>query len=487
MTQRIKTGFLAFETHAVYQYLPLALITLVAAALRFYKLGEWSFWIDEIFTIGRVQAHYGSLEAIIHNIPPNWSWMPLSLIATAGVLNVLGISEWSARLVPALIGIISIPVLYFPVKRLFGPGVGLLTVLLLAVSPWHLYWSQNARFYTSLMLLYSLALFAFFYGIERDRPGYILAFIVLVYLATSERLFALFIVPVVAFYVLALKVSPLEKPPGLRARNLILMILPGIAGGIVEIHSLLSTGSSRFFGDWDWFFLYRGEGLLRFLVLIVFSVGIPLMCLGIFGGIHLLLRKSRAGLLFLIGALVPVVLLVLANPFIFTEDRYVFVALPSWIILGALAVEGISAQGKNHGKLLAAGVLVLLLADGMGDNLMYYNANNGNRHDWKGAFALIQERSRDGDVFVATWDQLGTYYLGQEVMPWADLDLDTVVQTDARFWFVTDEDAVWLNWEMKQWVEEKAELIDVRYLRTADNLNLRIYLYDPALNDGLSR
>ena len=25
---------------------------LIAAALRFYKLGEWSFWQDEVFTIG---------------------------------------------------------------------------------------------------------------------------------------------------------------------------------------------------------------------------------------------------------------------------------------------------------------------------------------------------------------------------------------------------------------------------------------------------
>ena len=103
------------------QYVALGLITLLAALLRFYKLGEWSFWIDEIYTIGRAQAHYGSLEAAIHFIPPSMSWFPLSVILTAGTLNALGTSEWSARLVAAVVGVISIPALCFPIKRLFGP------------------------------------------------------------------------------------------------------------------------------------------------------------------------------------------------------------------------------------------------------------------------------------------------------------------------------------------------------------------------------
>ena len=36
-------------------YLVLAGVILLAAGLRFYKLGEWSFWGDEFITVGRVQ------------------------------------------------------------------------------------------------------------------------------------------------------------------------------------------------------------------------------------------------------------------------------------------------------------------------------------------------------------------------------------------------------------------------------------------------
>jgi mannosyltransferase len=482
MQARISSSLEGLESKPRCQYLLLGLITLLAALLRFYKLGEWSFWIDEIYTMGRAQAHYSSLELILRNIPPSRNWIPLSVILTAGTLDALGTSEWNARLVSAVIGVISVPVLYFPVRRLFSAGVGLIAALLLAVSPWHIHWSQNTRFYTSLMLFYSLALFALFFGLERDRLGYLLLSIFLLYLAASERLFALFIVPVVVCYLLLQRMLQFDRPPGLRARNLVLLMLPVIAAGILEVHNLLTTGTSRFFGDFAWFFLYRTDDPFKMLAYIGFDIGIPLMCLAFFGGLYLLSQKSRAGLLTFTAAVVPVVLLLLLNPFIFTKDRYVFVTLPSWIVLAAVAVKGIFAQAKNHGRLLAAGVLVLLLADAAGDILLYYHVNHGGRRDWERAFALIEERSREGDRFVSFWPELEDYYLGQEVISLQDIDPEIVLQSGERFWFVTDSETEWGNKEMKLWLEHNAELIEVLYLRTPDDFSLRIYLYDPARN-----
>jgi mannosyltransferase len=482
MLARINSHLAELEVNPRYQYAALGLIALLAALLRFYKLGEWSFWIDEIYTLGHAQAHYSSLEAIVRNIPPHRNWIPLSVILTAGTLNALGTSEWSARLVAAVIGVMSVPVLYFPVKRLFSPGVGLIAALLLAVSPWHIHLSQNARFYTPLMLFYSLALFAFFFGLERDRPGYLSLSIVLLYIAASERLFALFLVPVVVCYLVLLKILRFKMPPGGRARNLVLLMLPVIAGGIIEVHSLLTTGTSRFFGDFGWFLLYRTDDPLKMLSFIGFDIGIPLMCLALFGGLYLLAQKNRAGLLLFTGAVAPVAFLLLLNPFIFTKDRYVFVTLPCWITIGAVVVREILAQTRDKARILAVGVLALLLADAAGSNLLYYHHNNGNRRDWKGAFALVKERSREGDQFVAYWPELGNYYLSQEVIAWKDIDPDAAMRSGERFWFITDSETVWANREMKSWVEEKAELIDVRYLRTPDDFSLRIYLYDPVRN-----
>src|SRR5688572_11508460 len=136
-----------------FHYALLFLITLVAAALRLYKLGAWSFWIDEIYTISHATAHFSSMELILEHIPPAKNWVPTSVILTAQALNVLGVNEWSARLTSALIGIVTIPILYVPIKKIFDRQVALIAMLLLAVSSWHIFWSQNARFYTALMLI----------------------------------------------------------------------------------------------------------------------------------------------------------------------------------------------------------------------------------------------------------------------------------------------------------------------------------------------
>lgn len=482
MKQRLHVFTDKFDLNSGFQYWALAAITLLAAALRFYKLGEWSFWIDEIFTINRAQIHYSTIERIIQNIPPERNWVPVSVILTAGVLNGLGVSEWSARLVSVVIGVVSIPVLYFPVKRLFGSATALMAALLLAVSTWHLYWSQNARFYTALMLFYTLALLALFYGLERDRLRYILLFMVFSYLAMSERLFAIVMGPVIVVYLLLLALLPFEKPAGFRPKNLALILLPGVAFGFIELYSLVAQGESRFFGDFDWFFLYRTDDPFRMLAFISFNIGIPLMSLAAFGGLYLLAQKNRAGLFVFVAAALPVGLLLALNPFIFTQDRYVFMTLFSWIILGAVAVREIMSQMRYPGKLLAVGLAVLLLADAGGANLLYYQVNNGNRRDWKGAFTLIQERSQPDDLVVTYWPELGNYYLDQEMIFWPEIGPDTVVQGGKRVWFVIDSETIWANANMQGWIAEHGELIDVFYLRTPDDFYLRIYLYDPGRN-----
>ena len=462
------------------QYVWLLLITLLAVSFRFYKLGEWSFWFDEISTINRASSHYSDLYGLVQNIPPAINWIPLSVILTGFVMNTLGISEWSSRLVPAVIGIISIPAIYFPTKKEFGTAVGLISVLLLAVSPWHIEWSQNARFYSSLMLLYLLASFAFYYAIENDQPVLIYLFLVLLYLATSERITALMIVPVVIIYLLLLKILPFEKPPGLRLRNLIIIFLAGIAFIMYEIYSLISTGNSSLVDTFLVFSPNRGPDPARLLSYILFNIGIPLGCLAFFGGIYLLMKKNRSGLFFFLGAVIPIGLLLIANSFMYTDERYAFITLPSWIILGALAAREIFSETRNQSKVLATGVLVLLIASAAYSNLLYSLENNGNRLDWRKGFELIQEMSVDGDLFVSYWPDLGTYYLGKDVLSLTDVNPELMSADGHRVWFVIDNFAIWSASKTSLWVERHCELKMSDEMFVNGTKLLRIYLCEPA-------
>jgi 4-amino-4-deoxy-L-arabinose transferase-like glycosyltransferase len=477
--EKLKDGAILLAGKPWMQYVWLLLITVFAAAFRLYRLGAWSFWIDEIYTVNHAMAHFSTPQLILEHLPPNRNWVPISVMLTAQVINLWGVSELSARLAAAIIGILTVPALYFPVKKIFNVQVATVAALLLAISPWHLFWSQNARFYSSLLLFYTLALIAFHFGLERNKPVYFLGFYVFLYLALSERLFAVFIFPVIGIYLIVLWAFKFERPTGLNPRNISLLGTPILVGGVIELYSLIAKGESRFFADFGWFFLYRNDDYIRLLGNISFNIGVPLMALAIFGGIYLILRKDRAGLLMAINAVVPLIMLLAANPFIFTKDRYAFIILFSWIVLAALAVHEMLSHINGLRKWIAVGILVLLIADAGGDMLLYYRVNHGNRAEWKTAFATIEQKSQPDDFVVTYWPEFKPFYLDREFVQYEDVDVPTLLNSGKRYWFVIDAETIWANPDVIVFLESNARLIDIRYLRTPDDFFLRIYFFDP--------
>lgn len=92
---------------------PACLVTIKVLGdfLRFYKLGTWSFWGDEIFTVS------GKEDGFNYNLFRQSR--SVALIQTVTAIN--GLNEWNARIVPALVGIFTVPVLIFIVKTFSVP------------------------------------------------------------------------------------------------------------------------------------------------------------------------------------------------------------------------------------------------------------------------------------------------------------------------------------------------------------------------------
>jgi 4-amino-4-deoxy-L-arabinose transferase-like glycosyltransferase len=478
--KQVKQRFDLLTSKAWMQYFWLLLITLLAAALRLYKLGVWSFWIDEIYTVNHALAHFSTPQLILEHLPPHRNWVPISVILSAQAMNIWGISEWSVRLVSVFIGTISIPVLFFPTRRMFGDQVALMAALLLTVAPWHLFWSQNARFYSSLFLFYSLALAAFHFAMERNKPACIFGFWGLFYLALSERMFAIFIFPVIGVYLIGLWIFNFEKPSGLNLKNLFLLGIPLFVGGMIESYSWLVNGQSRFFADFGWFFLYRNDDPFRLLANISFNIGISLMSIALFGAFFLIVHKNRAGLLITANAVVPLIVLIVANPFIFTKDRYAFIILFSWIVLAAVVIHELFKNTTNLHKWLVVGILVMVLGDASGDNLLYYQVNHGNRAEWKTVFKIIEERSMTEDIVVTYWPEFAPFYLDREFIQYEDIDIQTLLNSGKRYWFVVDAETIYANPDVIAFLEHDARLVDISYLRTPDDFFLRIYFFDPS-------
>ena len=465
-----------------YQLPLLAAITLLALVLRLYRLGEWSFWIDEVFTVNRIEHHYSSLTLVLENLPPRTNWLPLSLLLTAVATNFWGVSEWSVRIVPALIGVLSIPVLYFPIRKVSGTSVALIASLLLAFSPWHVFWSQNGRFYAALMLLYTVTLLVFYFGLEKNRPLYLIAGLPLFYLALSERMLAGLLLPVVVVYLLLLLVLRLPLPKGINAKNLLILSVPVIAGMMIEIHGRLVLGYSRFLGDADAFVGQVIDSPVRILLLIFFSIGLPIVVSALFSGGWLVWQRDRAGLFWLASAVVPVIFLVGVSPWTFVVDRYALIALPAWLVLTAVTIERLFTWLPRQGVWLGTAVLSLLLAQAAGDHLAYFALNNGNRLDWRGAYQYVADHKAPEDLIASDRPEIALYYLDENetVIDLSQISVTDLAALEQTVWFVVDSHGIWaIPPANKEWLEENAELLFVWYLRVREQIDLKTYRYEP--------
>jgi hypothetical protein len=303
---------------------------------------------------------------------------------------------------------------------------------------------------------------------------------------------ALFILPALFVYLLVLAFLPMEKPAGWRARNIYILLSPGLLFAVVQVYSSVQTGQSVLGSILDEIvatFLGKPiESPFTQATFMVFKIGIPLLVLSLFSAAYVWVQRNRHGVLFALVAIVPFALVIVLTPFMFTEERYAFVTLPGWLILAAIGIDALMGNTKKMEAFFALGLLAVLVGDAMGSNMLYFRVNHGNRWDYRSAFELVEANLQEGDVVVSTFAEMGNYYLNREdVVAWDDVDADTIRQRKNRVWFVVIPDMTWYTGteDFYYWVVHETRMIRTLYLRTIDNVNLEIYLYDPALSSQI--
>ena len=442
----------------------LVIIIVIAAGLRFYKLGEWSFWGDEAFTLGAKEDGF------------NYSFLRRSLATDLIRLTTayLGVSEWNARLVPALIGILTIPLTYYPTRRMFGTGTALLAAIFLAISPWHLYWSQNARFYILLLLFYSMGLLAFHIAMEEDRPWLLVGSLLLFGFAARERLIALFFVPVIGVYLVLIWLLPFEKPKGFRPRNLVLIFAPAAIAGIFFAGPYLAN-----LGAWFGGFGRINTNPFWMLAGTVYYIGLPIVIIAAFGFLYWFSRKNRGVLLFGLNAFLPLAAIVVLSTFHYAANRYVFITLTSWLLLAALAIRELFKNIEGLGRILAFGALMLVILVSFSEDILYFQYQNGNRDNWKAAIHYIETQRQDGDIVVSANTDISDYYLDEQTKSLYNWE-PPLSNGHNRVWIIEDMNVAELQPQMLSWIKENTReqaRFDVHV--QARIFKMRVYLFDP--------
>ncbi len=133
----------------------LILILILGSGLRLIKLDQ-SFWLDEA---SQAQLSSMSLSQIWSNRPGDFH--PPLFYFLAHYWLQLGRSETWLRLLPISFGILNIAVIYY-LAYAINPKLGLTAAFLLAINPFHVYYSQEFRMYSLLALLGTLSMSAFY-------------------------------------------------------------------------------------------------------------------------------------------------------------------------------------------------------------------------------------------------------------------------------------------------------------------------------------
>jgi mannosyltransferase len=123
-------------------------LTLLAAILRFATLNVQSIWLDESATI--ILVHRGFWGMLSH-LSSSESAPPLYYMLVWAWTKAFGAGPLGFRSLSALIGTLTIPVMYLAGRRI-SPRVGLWAAALAVVNPAMYYYSQEARVYALLIL-----------------------------------------------------------------------------------------------------------------------------------------------------------------------------------------------------------------------------------------------------------------------------------------------------------------------------------------------
>lgn len=147
-------------------YLALASVVIIGCFARIHQLGSDDLWIDEAFTGFLALTHDWLTYLRSDNTPP------LYYLLMRLWCGIVPCGEFSLRLPSALAGTAFIALVATFSRQVFGRVPALLVALITTLSPIHIYYSQEARVYSILLVTLLLFLYLQWRNIHRkETPG----------------------------------------------------------------------------------------------------------------------------------------------------------------------------------------------------------------------------------------------------------------------------------------------------------------------------
>ena len=392
----------------------LLLIVLLGIFLRIYDLSEESLWMDEID--GGVLT---AKQKISYLLNPQIN-QPINLydIILHYWIKIFGTSEFAVRFPAMVFGGFTIIFIFKLGRELINREVGLSAAFLLAISPFQIHYSQEARPYSLLMFLSLISIYYYIKFLKsnnkRDVFLYILPTILSIY--THRLIFLLLIFQNI--YFLIFKRNFKQHIIWFISQFIIVMtfifyhpffikrinwIMDGDFAYLQHHFSFASIFEALYTFIFGFASIKPDNCLPCFYVnpLIILILGTILGIL-IFLGIQRLFKKRNSyfdllkenkTLTFLILYLfIPILLLYLVSLFfpLFQVKYLIYSSTPIYILIG----QGISQLKRNYKPRIIGLILVLFILVLGG----YYQ--DSTKDQWKEAIDYINNNSKRNDVII---------------------------------------------------------------------------------------
>lgn len=157
---------------------------ILAAVLRFIDANS-QMWFDEIITV--VRSVRQPLGEIVTHFPSNNDHVLYSVLANLSV-SAFGEHPWVVRLPAILAGVLSIGLIYSCGTKVTNRYEALSAALIAAVAYQHVWFSQNARGYTILLVVALASTQLLLTGLKEGKRSHLIAFGVIAALGAYTHL-----------------------------------------------------------------------------------------------------------------------------------------------------------------------------------------------------------------------------------------------------------------------------------------------------------
>ncbi len=179
-------------------------LLVLAAALRFYDLGAWPYSGDETSTLHEEQVLFHAVsaprESQAYRLP---HVIPLSYLAFHVSLTLFGDNEWGSRVVVALLGCLSVALVFVCLDGPMSRAAAIVAAVLVALMPEHVMHSQETRFYMVAAFFAFASLLAGARILGPRRAFFSTVACCLIFLAVLSHTFLLVLLPLILVAVIA--------------------------------------------------------------------------------------------------------------------------------------------------------------------------------------------------------------------------------------------------------------------------------------------